>query len=123
MADHPWPVPVALDDIAKLLLYQRADILLMAVPMTAGQILPAHDLRLVSASFIALMRYPVVGRENSQHRRSRPSWRRQRAIRARNIDLPLAHRAPIPEWTAILAFVVIERHISFLHPQAIGADQ
>ncbi|MGA8759169.1 MAG: hypothetical protein WB611_23235 [Stellaceae bacterium] len=71
MADHPRPARGALADIAELLLYQRIDVVVVAVVMTAGQILAPHYLWFVRAPLITFMGYAVVCREHAQHRRGR----------------------------------------------------
>jgi len=69
MADHLGTVG-AFVDIAELLLYQRTDIVTVAVTATiAWQILTPDDLWFMSASLIALMSDTVVRRKHGEHRR------------------------------------------------------
>src|SRR5271166_3266947 len=100
MAHHPWPIGWAPPNIAKLLLDQRTDTVLVAamMPMVVVQILAPHDLRLMGATLVALVGDPIVRRENAQHRRRSESRRGQRTTRARHACLPFAHAAPLAEW-------------------------
>jgi len=61
VADHPWPIGRAFVNIAKLLLEQRADVVLMAVvTVMRRQVFATYNLWLMSAALVALMGDPVV---------------------------------------------------------------
>jgi hypothetical protein len=111
VAHHPWAVRRAPVNIAKLLLDQWTNTILVAVmAMVTRQILSPHDLRLVSTALVALVSDPIVRRKYSQHRRCSEPRRRHGTAGTRHHCFPFAHAAPLAERAATCASIVIKRH-------------
>ena len=95
-------------NIAELLLDHRTDAVVVAVTaVVVRQILPAHYFRFMGAALVALMRNAIVRRKSGQHRGGGKARRRQRAVWARYLCLPFVDAAPVAEWSAACAFIVV----------------